>query len=93
MTVRAPEYAGFVRRIIRAYARRADDLDPADLAELIGLRDELDRAIDQAAAAVKTSGYSWAEIGSATGTSRQAAHKRWGLLVGAAASVTVSTAR
>lgn len=80
MTVHPPEYCAFARRIIRAYVRRAADLDPADLAEMIGLRAELDRAIDQAAAMVKASGYSWAEIGSATGTTRQAAQQRWGRL-------------
>lgn len=38
---------------------------------------ELDEAITAAVAGLRATGYSWAEIARATGTTRQAAHARW----------------
>lgn len=72
------EYSKFVRRILRAHARRVAHANPEDLAELLALRADLDRAIDDAVAGLRAQGCTWAYIGAATGTTRQAAHKRWG---------------
>jgi hypothetical protein len=73
------EFAAFTRRILRAYGRRAaaGELDPADLAELVELRRELDEATGSAVASMKAAGYSWADIGNALGMTRQAAQQRW----------------
>lgn len=75
-------YSAFVRRILRAHSRRVATSDPEDLAELLALRAELDAAIDRAVGGLRESGFSWADISRATGTSRQAAHKRWASTVG-----------
>jgi hypothetical protein len=79
LPVETPEYAAMLRRLIRAYGRRVANADVEDLAEMIELRGELDQAI---AAAVKSSrerhARSWADIGRAAGTTRQAAYQRWG---------------
>ena len=72
------EYAAFVRRIIRAYARRIATGDVEALTDMVGLSALLDEAIDQAVIGLRAHGYSWAEIGQRLGISRQAAHQRWG---------------
>jgi hypothetical protein len=54
------EYGAFVRRGLRAYARRVGD---GDVEAVKGLR---------------ACGYSWAEIGSRLGITRQAAQQRCG---------------
>ncbi len=72
------EYAAFARRVMRAWARRvaAGDIDAiADMAAAAG---ELDDAMRQAVAGLRTRGYSWAEIAVRLGVTRQAAQQRWG---------------
>ncbi len=71
------DYLAFVRRILRAASKRVGAADPEDLEELLGLRADLDEAIDRAVAGMRETGYSWAEIARATHTTRQAAHARW----------------
>jgi hypothetical protein len=72
------EYATFARRILRAYGRRVATGDVESLTHLISLADDVNDAIQQAVNGLRTAGYSWAEIGSRLGTSRQAAQQRWG---------------
>ena len=72
------EYAAFVRRIIRAYARRVATGDVEALRDMVGLADQLDDAITEAVKGLRAHGYSWAEIGDRLGISRQAAQQRWG---------------
>lgn len=71
------EFLAFGRRILRAAGRRLAQADPDDLVAMIALRAELDTAIDHAVAGMRANGYSWAEIGTAVGMSKQAAYKRW----------------
>lgn len=70
-------FHAFVRRILRAYAKRCEYADPEDLAELLTLRADVDAAIQTAVDGMIRHGASWADIARAAGTSRQAAHKRW----------------
>jgi DNA-directed RNA polymerase specialized sigma24 family protein len=72
------EYAAFVRRILRAYARRVATGDVEALTDMVNLSSQLDDAIGQAVTGLRAHGYSWAEIGSRLGISRQAAQQRWG---------------
>ena len=72
------EYAAFARRVLRAYARRVADGDVEALTLMLGLSAEIDTAIAQAVTGLRQSGYSWAEIGSRLGITRQAAQQRWG---------------
>ena len=74
------EYLRFVRRILRALSRRVGAADVDTLAEMVKLRDDLDRRITDAVAGLRhdTSPASWGEIGRALRISRQAAHKRYG---------------
>ena len=72
------EYAAFARRVLRAYARRIADGDVEALTLMLGLSAEIDDAIAQAVTGLRGSGYSWAEIGSRLGITRQAAQQRWG---------------
>jgi hypothetical protein len=69
------EYGAFARRILRAYSRRAPDGDVEALSLMTGLADELNAAIAEAVAGLRARGYSWAEIGSRLGVSRQAAQQ------------------
>jgi len=72
------EYAAFARRVLRAYARRVADGDVEALTLMLSLSAEIDDAIAQAVAGLREFGYSWAEIGSRLGITRQAAQQRWG---------------
>jgi hypothetical protein len=72
------EYAAFARRILRAYSRRVADGDVEALIAMTGLAQEIDAAIARAVTGLRAVGYSWAEIGSRLGITRQAAQQRWG---------------
>ena len=72
------EYAAFVRHILRAYSCRVGDGDVVALAVMLGLAEEIDTAIAEAVKGLRACGYSWAEIGSRLGITRQAAQQRWG---------------
>jgi hypothetical protein len=72
------QYAAFTRRIVRAHARRVAGGDIDALPDLIALGREIETAIDTAVAGLRSFGYSWAEIATRLGISRQAAHQRWG---------------
>jgi hypothetical protein len=66
-SVENDEYGAFVRRILRAYSRRVADGDVEALTLMTGL----------AVKGLRACGYSWAEIGSRLGITRQAAQQRW----------------
>ena len=70
------EYAAFGRRILRAYGRRVGDGDVEALALMLGLAEEIDTAIAEAVKGLRAHGYSWAEISSRLGITRQAAQQR-----------------
>jgi hypothetical protein len=72
------DYAAFARRVLRAYSRRVADGDIEALTLMLGLSAEIDTAISQAVTGLRAFGYSWAEIGSRLGVTRQAAQQRWG---------------
>jgi DNA-directed RNA polymerase specialized sigma24 family protein len=72
------DYAAFPARVIRAHARRIAEGDVDGLADLLALRDELDAATQVAVTGLRGFGYSWGEIASRLGTTRQAAQQRWG---------------
>ena len=72
------EYAAFVRRILRAYARRVGSGDVEALILMADLANEIDTAIAEAVKGLRAFGYSWAEIGARLGVTRQAAQQRWG---------------
>ena len=72
------EYAAFARRVLRAYARRVADGDVEALILMFGLAAEIDTAITEAVKGLRGFGYSWAEIGTRLGITRQAAQQRWG---------------
>ncbi len=72
------EYAAFVRRIVRAYAKRVATGDVDALTDLVALSTLLDDAIGRAVTGLRAHGYSWADIAARLGITRQAAHQRWG---------------
>ena len=72
------EYAAFARRVLRAYARRVATGDVEALTLMPASSAEIDTAISQAVTGLRAFGYSWAEIGSRLGITRQAAQQRWG---------------
>lgn len=72
------EYRGMVSRILRAYAERVAWSDDFDLAELVSLQAEVDKAIEHAVIGQREHfGMTWAQIGAGLGTSRQGAFKRF----------------
>jgi hypothetical protein len=72
------QYAAFTRRILRAYARRVSAGDIDALADITILAVDIDDAIRSAVTGLRDTGYSWAEIGTRLGITRQAAEQRWG---------------
>jgi hypothetical protein len=74
------EYAQFARRVLRAYSRRIAQGDIDALGDMAGLAAEIDTAMRQAVTSLRERGYSWAEIGTRLGITRQAAQQRWGHL-------------
>jgi hypothetical protein len=73
------DFGAMVTRMIRAYARRVADADLEDLADLVAMRALLDDAITQAVSHLRVHHeFSWAAIGDAVGTTRQAAQQRYG---------------
>lgn len=73
------EFAAFTRRIIKAYGRRIGQGGDVDaLPELVALASEIDAVINQSVAGLRAEGYSWSEISTRLGTTRQAAQQRFG---------------
>ncbi|PZF90065.1 hypothetical protein [Micromonospora deserti] len=71
-------FAAFARRIIRAHGRRVATGDIEALRDLVALSANLDGAIGEAVIGLRAFGYSWSEIGTRLGISKQAAQQRWG---------------
>lgn len=71
------QYAAFARRIVRAYARRVAAGDIEALAPMLTFAADLDAAIQDAVIGLRAFGYSWTEIATRLGVSRQAARQRW----------------
>jgi len=72
------EYAAFTRRILRSYARRVATGDIEALTRMTALADDVETAIRNAVIGLREHGYSWADIGTRLGVTRQAAQQRWG---------------
>jgi translation initiation factor IF-2 len=72
------EYSAFVRRVIAAYSLRVAAGDIDAITEMARLADDLDTAIHDAITGLRQRGYSWADIGTRLGITRQAAQQRWG---------------
>ena len=77
--VETSEYAAFGRRMLSAWSRRVADGDPDDLTEMLTMSRALDALLREAVRGQRSRhGTSWASIGQAAGTTRQAAQQRWG---------------
>jgi len=73
------DYAAFALRVICAYSRRIASGDIDALTAMAALSGDLDTAIAEAITALRAQhGYSWADIGTRLGITRQAAQQRWG---------------
>jgi hypothetical protein len=73
------DFGAMVTRMIRAYGRRVADADLEDLADLVAMRSLLDDSITAAVSHLRDHHeFSWAAIGEAVGTTRQAAQQRYG---------------
>ncbi len=71
------EFLAFARRILRALGRRAkSDIDLLD--GLAALGAELDAVTQAAVDGCRDDGHTWDEIAQRLGTTRQAAHQRFG---------------
>lgn len=73
----APELAAFIRRMFRALERRASEGDLEAVEALASLGSPLREATERAGLAAWQHGYSYTEIGTALGISRQAARQRF----------------
>jgi hypothetical protein len=76
--VETTDFVAFARRIIRAAGERTAQADDWELGELVGLRDDLERAITRAVEGLREQGHSWQYIGTALGIRRQSAQERYG---------------
>ena len=73
------EYAAFTRRIVRAYSRRVAAGDIEALASMVTLAHDVETAIQDAVIGLRAFGYSWTDIATRLGISRQAARQRWNI--------------
>lgn len=74
-----PEYAQMMARMVRTYERRLSNADPTDIMDALNIAREMDAMIGRAVRQMREQGgFSWAEIATYTGTTRQAAQQRWG---------------
>jgi DNA-directed RNA polymerase specialized sigma24 family protein len=78
VTVENREFDAFARRIVRAYARRVANGDIEALPALRDLSATVDTALQEAVTGLRAFGYSWTEIATRLGVSRQAVQMRWG---------------
>ena len=88
------DYAAFAHRAIRAYSRRiaAGDIDA--LTAMATLATDLDHAMTEAITELRAQhGYSWADIGTRLGITRQAAQQRWGTAPGTNSSLVTTIDR
>jgi hypothetical protein len=72
------DYAAFTRRVIAAHGRRIARGDIEGLATLAALADDIDTALREAITGLRAAGFSWADIATRLGITRQAAQQRWG---------------
>ena len=72
------QYAVFARRILRACARRISAGDIDALTGMTAPAADIEDATRHAVTGLRGFGYSWAEIGTRLGVTRQAAQQRWG---------------
>lgn len=75
--VDTPDFLLMVARLVWAGGNRVADGNVEDLAALGHLRDAVDVAMQTAVDGLRATGVTWDEIGAATGTTRQAAIKKW----------------
>ena len=78
MDVENDAYLGFVARVITAAGKRVATGDVEALPDLARLSADLDAALITAVAGLREFGYSWEQIASRLGVTRQAAQQRWG---------------
>jgi hypothetical protein len=71
------DFVKLVRRLVRRAGERVGDADEYELAELVGIRTELELAIRTAIDGQRSVGRSWAHIGNALGITRQSAQERY----------------
>src|SRR4051812_5716971 len=78
--VETSEFDAFVRRILRAYARRVGAGDVEALRSLSQLSSEVDAVTRLAVAGLRKPpySYSWSEIADRLGVTKQTAHERYG---------------
>lgn len=74
--IETPEYAGMLKRMIRAYAVRVAEADYVDLADMLEVRAELDAAI-RVAVREQAARTSWATVAQGLGVTREAAFQRY----------------
>ena len=78
-------FHAWMKRMIRANARKVGEGDIEALTKLVALEDDLADAITESVRALRNDPdhpYSWAEIARVLGVSRQACMQRWGQVGG-----------
>ena len=74
-TITSTQFVAFLRRVVRAAARRVAEGDESELAELFAVREDLDDAICSAIEGQLAIGKTWAQVAAGMGTSRQGAQQ------------------
>lgn len=67
-----------LKRMIRRYGERVGDADEVDLAEMLEVERAMQEAIRTAVRLQIAAGRSWSEVATGLGTTKQAAHLRFG---------------
>jgi hypothetical protein len=72
------DYAAFTRRVLAAHGRRIARGDIEGITALAEIASSLDTALSLAIRGLRAQGYSWNDIATRLGITRQAAQQRWG---------------
>jgi hypothetical protein len=72
------DFSAFASRILRAYGRRVGSGDVEALPDLVAYSRQLDETIAAAVLGLRGFGYTWDEIATRLGVSKQAVCARWG---------------
>ena len=79
--IEASEFAGFARRIVRAFGRRVAAGDVEALGDLVAIREAIDQALIVAVTGLRHQGYSYGQMAGRLGCTRQNVWAQWGRMI------------
>lgn len=76
-TITPDDYLAMLRRFLRNAGEKVGTGDPEQIADLLALKDEIDKAAAIAIARQRRTGITWVSIGEALGVTKEAVIMKW----------------